>query len=125
MTASFGHLAGGYDGQYYGYLWSEVYSMDIYCSRFKKEGIMNPKVGYVLFIYFFYVFKKKSFLEIKYLSSCLFNTQVGREYRRVILEAGGSVDGMDMLKTFLGRSPCQDAFFQWKGLNKTQETQKI
>lgn len=52
-------------------------------------------------------------------------TQVGKEYRRVILEAGGSVDGMDMLETFLGRAPCQDAFFQCKGLIKSEETQTM
>lgn len=42
--ASFGHLMGGYDSGYYGYLWAEVYAQDMY-TRFEKEGLLNNKTG--------------------------------------------------------------------------------
>lgn len=81
--ASFGHLLGGYDAGYYGYLWSEVYGDDMW-SRFEKEGVTNP--------------------------------QVGADYRREVLERGGSREGMEHLRAFLGREPNNQAFLRKLGM---------
>ena len=83
FPASFGHLLGGYDAGYYGYLWSEVFGDDMF-SRFAAEGVTSPKVG--------------------------------GEYRREILEKGGSVDANEMLERFLGRPPNNAAFLAKLGI---------
>jgi len=42
--SGFGHLMGGYDAGYYGYLWSKVYAQDMF-TRFKAQGLTNPVAG--------------------------------------------------------------------------------
>jgi thimet oligopeptidase len=42
--ASFGHLMGGYDAGYYGYLWSRVYAQDMF-TVFQAGGLESPAVG--------------------------------------------------------------------------------
>eukprot|EP00488_Nonionellina_sp_1-RS-2012_P001075 TRINITY_DN1701_c0_g1_i1.p1 TRINITY_DN1701_c0_g1~~TRINITY_DN1701_c0_g1_i1.p1 ORF type:complete len:201 (+),score=78.26 TRINITY_DN1701_c0_g1_i1:217-819(+) len=85
FVASFGHIAGGYDAQYYGYLWSEVYSADMFDAVFCAKG-----------------------------DESLMDAKNGLEYRRKILEVGGSRDAIDSLKDFLGRLPNNNAFLKEK-----------
>jgi thimet oligopeptidase len=44
FAASFGHLMGGYDAGYYGYLWSQVFAEDMFTS-FKNTDPLDPVTG--------------------------------------------------------------------------------
>jgi len=45
MAANFGHLMGGYESGYYGYLWSEVYAAEVF-QHFKDSGdIFSREIG--------------------------------------------------------------------------------
>ncbi len=46
----------------------------------------------------------------------LMNAELGAEYRRTVLERGGSVDGDRLVRDFLGREPNADAFLRGLGL---------
>ncbi|MDB3983416.1 Zn-dependent oligopeptidase [Acidimicrobiia bacterium] len=41
---AFGHLLGGYDAAYYGYLWADIIGDDLF-SRFEDEGVLSKEVG--------------------------------------------------------------------------------
>lgn len=43
-AASFGHIMGGYDAGYYGYMWSKVIAQDMY-TKFQNQGINSPEAG--------------------------------------------------------------------------------
>ncbi len=43
FPAGFGHLM-GYDGGYYGYMWSKVFASDMF-TKFQKNGLLDKKTG--------------------------------------------------------------------------------
>ena len=88
FQAGFGHLF-GYDAGYYGYLWSQVFGDDM-ATRFEQARIEGGPAG---------------------------EAAVGRDYRRSILEAGGTQDGDALVRAFLGREPSNAAFLREIGLS--------
>ncbi|KAF1346647.1 hypothetical protein BDV97DRAFT_378364 [Delphinella strobiligena] len=71
------HFIWGNEACYYGYLFFQVFSADLYHSMFEE----NP-----------------------------LDSEVGRRYRHMVLEKGGSQDEMKTLIDFLGREPSVEAF---------------
>ena len=68
----------GYDAQYYGYLWSEVYSQDMFATRF-QHFIMS-------FIRTIYI---STFL--RFAKEGVLNLKTGLDYRNLILKPGFAV----------------------------------
>lgn len=51
----------------------------------------------------------------------LFNPKIGLEYRKKILEKGGTIDGAIMIKNFLGREPSINNYLISKGLQNNDD----
>lgn len=45
FMAGFGHMMGGYDAGYYGYIWSEVYAADMF-TAFESAGLLDETTGH-------------------------------------------------------------------------------
>lgn len=75
-------------------------------SRFKKEGLLNPKVG---MDYRHLILKPGLFRFFIFLNP-LSMVQFG------ITILGGSKDAADLLRDFLGRDPSDEPFLRSKGL---------
>jgi oligopeptidase A len=85
---SFSHIfAGGYSAGYYSYKWAEVLSADAY-SAFEDQAE----------------------------ASGVLDVETGRQYRKHVLESGGSRSAMDSFKAFRGREPRIDALLRHQGL---------
>jgi Zn-dependent oligopeptidase len=48
------------------------------------------------------------------------NPEVGMAYREAVLAKGGTVDGDQLLRDFLGREPNNEAFLRKLGISGTQ-----
>ena len=88
---TFSHIfAGGYAAGYYSYKWAEVLSADAYAAFEEALEQGVPQID------------------------------IGRKYRKSILEAGGSRPAMASFKAFRGREPTIDALLRHQGMSQAR-----
>ena len=84
---TFSHIfSGGYAAGYYSYKWAEVLSADAYAAFEEAASAGIPQI------------------------------EIGRKYRKAILEAGGSRPAMESFKAFRGREPSIDALLRHQAM---------
>ncbi|WP_042391967.1 M3 family metallopeptidase [Streptacidiphilus carbonis] len=86
FQSRFSHLF-GYEAGYYGYLWSQTLGDDMY-TRFTEAGPTEAGTT---------------------------DPGPGLAFRRTVLERGGTVDGDQLVRDFLGRAPNHDAYLRGLG----------
>ncbi len=88
---SFGHVfSGGYAAGYYSYKWAELLSADAYAA-FEEAAVKSGQVAAA-------------------------QVEVGRKYRREVLEVGGSRSAAESFAAFRGRAPQIDALLRHQGM---------
>ena len=88
---SFGHIfSGGYAAGYYSYKWAELLSADAYAA-FEEAAALNSKAPAE-------------------------QIETGRQYRREVLEVGGSRSASESFRAFRGRAPQLDALLRHHGM---------
>ena len=103
----------------YSHIWSEYYKFPMTAGN--NMGCIFSHMGYSEYAggYYSYLWSQVYSADMfasRFEKEGIFNPTTGASYRKEILAPGGSRDGMESLKAFLGREPSVEPFLKAKGL---------